>query len=109
MGLPISDVPEILYAIAALPDGAGDDYIPTEEEGLTLVSLTDEEEGVFAPVWTTEEALTVWAQDFNVKVISVQFARDTLLPLLREGGCHYLAIDLQPGQEQFPPDQVLVL
>lgn len=106
MTLEKSQLPETLYVIAALPDDADEDYMPSMEEGLTLVSLSDAEQNEFMPVWSSEDALTLWLHDFHVKAISVEMSREVLLGLVSEAPCQYLVLDLTPGQDSFPPNQI---
>lgn len=102
-------LPEMIYVCAALPEGftEGDDL--SEIEDLTLVSLTDMEENGFMPIFSEEEKLLTWIQDFQVDVMSVTIPRDTLVELAKEGQCSYFVMDLEPGQAEFPINQVFNL
>lgn len=102
-------LPDTLFVCAALPDGVKDESDLSEVDGLTLVSLTDAEETGFMPVFSEEKVLLSWIKDFQVEVMSVSIPKEMLMNLAREGNCEYLVLDLAPGQDQFPLDQVFNL
>ncbi|MBI1389055.1 MAG: hypothetical protein GC154_11465 [bacterium] len=109
MSMSIEQLPKTMWVMAALHDQDPEKFEVSEDDEVSLISLTDAEDVGFVPAWSSEEALSHWVHEFEVKVMSVEIDRDALLDIVGESGCEYMVIDMQAGQEEFPPDQVFEL